>query len=126
MRNKYMTEAEWVACTDPTPMLEYLRGKASDRKLRLFACACCRRIWHVLNDERSRKAIEASERFADRLITPGQLMAACGAAQKVALKVLNPGSSDAALVEAVQAAHEVAKSAQTIPTRAHLMTYIPR
>jgi hypothetical protein len=35
-----MTEAEWLACTDPRPMLEYLRGRASERKLRLFYNCC--------------------------------------------------------------------------------------
>lgn len=34
-----MTEAEWLACADPTPMLEFLRGKVSDRKLRFIALA---------------------------------------------------------------------------------------
>src|SRR5947209_5624316 len=40
-----MTESEWLACTDPTPMLEFLRGKASDRKLRLLAAAGGRADW---------------------------------------------------------------------------------
>jgi len=60
-----MTEAEWLAATDPTPMLEFLKGKASDRRLRLFACACCRRIWHLLPNRLLRKSIEQMERFVD-------------------------------------------------------------
>ena len=55
-----MTEAEWLACTDPKPMLEFLRGKASNRKLRLFAVACSRRISRWVVDERSREALEIS------------------------------------------------------------------
>jgi hypothetical protein len=37
-----MTEVGWFACHDPEPMLQFLRGKVSERKLRLFACGCCR------------------------------------------------------------------------------------
>jgi hypothetical protein len=38
-----MTEAEWLACGDPRPMLDFLRGQASERKVRLFTLACGRR-----------------------------------------------------------------------------------
>jgi hypothetical protein len=40
-----MTEEEWLTATDPRPLLEFLWGKASDRKLRLFASASCRFGW---------------------------------------------------------------------------------
>jgi hypothetical protein len=60
-----MNEAEWRECTDPTTMLVFLRGKASDRKLRLFNCACCRCMWDRMVDERSRQAVEIAEQFAD-------------------------------------------------------------
>ena len=43
-----MTEAQWLGCPDPRPMLLYLKGKATRRKLRLFACAMSRRSLHLL------------------------------------------------------------------------------
>ena len=65
-----MTEAEWLACGDPKPMLRFLRGKASDRKLRLFAVAACR-AWPVDNHpegpEAVRRILLAAERLADDL-----------------------------------------------------------
>ena len=49
-----MTEAEWQGCDDPGRMLEFLRGKASDRRLRLFASACCHRLAPLLHSNQSR------------------------------------------------------------------------
>lgn len=70
-----MTESEWLAATDPAVMLESLRGtdRASDRKLRLFACACYHRVSHLLPDHRARAAVEVAERVADGTLPVGEL-----------------------------------------------------
>jgi hypothetical protein len=62
-----VTEAEWLHAADPLPMLEFVRGKASDRKLRLFSCACARRFWLLLADAHTRAVVRVSERYADGL-----------------------------------------------------------
>jgi hypothetical protein len=60
-----MTEAEWLAHTDLVRVLRSLSGTPSDRKRRLFAGACCRRIWHLLATEPPRQLVEQAERAAD-------------------------------------------------------------
>ncbi len=71
-----MTEAEWLACKDLNAMLEFLGERISSRKLRLFACACCRRVWPLLTEPTSRHAVEVAERYADGLATKEELLAA--------------------------------------------------
>src|SRR5262245_23770490 len=56
-------------------------GKArqpSKRKLRLFACSCCRRGNNLAYDQALRDAVETSERFADGLADIKELAAADG------------------------------------------------
>jgi hypothetical protein len=75
-----MTKAEWLECGEPEVMLSFLRSRVSDRKLRLFAVACCRHIWPLLIDDRSRQAIELAERFAERHASRAERVAARTAA----------------------------------------------
>jgi hypothetical protein len=59
-----MTEAEWLECRDPGPMIEFVRTRSSARKLRLFACACARRL-PVLGESEDLQIVALSERLAD-------------------------------------------------------------
>ena len=67
-----MVEAEWLSSNDPAAMLRSLaarysaqrrRGESPDvERLRLFACACCRRVWGLL-DEEHRKSVAMIEEY---------------------------------------------------------------
>jgi hypothetical protein len=92
-----VTESEWLASENPARMLRWLTGTPgfgpanatgllappsppSDRKLRLWACACCRQGWHLLTDPRSRRAVEVAERYADGDATEAERVAAADTA----------------------------------------------
>jgi hypothetical protein len=69
-----MTEGEWRTSADPLAMLEVVLGKASPRKLRLFALACARRVEDLIPANRpSRAALEVAGRFADRRASAEEL-----------------------------------------------------
>src|SRR4051794_39139767 len=76
VQNAPMTESDWDRSTDPQAMLAFLRDRgASDRKLRLFAVACSRRVWPLI-DDLGRAAVETAESFADGCADAEQLRAA--------------------------------------------------
>jgi hypothetical protein len=114
-----MTEAEWLAAIDLEKMLKFLRGRRSDRKLRLFAVAFCRGVRHLIADPRSRRAVEVAEQFAEALAPPGtveaaaegaldayrQAEAACDAAEDSARRSRWDSNRRASVVEGRSAAY---------------------
>jgi hypothetical protein len=63
----------WLAAISPRAGLDYLcsakacanRSKAGRRKLRLFLCACARRVWDLIPEGAHRKAVELGERLCE-------------------------------------------------------------
>jgi hypothetical protein len=104
-----MTEAEWLAATDPDPLLIFLDTQRFERKLRLFACACCRRITHLLVSQRSRDAVLLGERLADGLATEEEVSLAMADVED-ALDAINQGVREFRKWSSVIAAHSAAES----------------
>jgi hypothetical protein len=100
-----MKEAEWLASTDVDIMCGFLHDAAalfrtrrqgyvaghlarhlavprlafSERKSRLFAVACCRRILHLMPTDEARACVLAAEQYADGLIDDDGLSVAVAA-----------------------------------------------
>jgi hypothetical protein len=91
-----MTEEEWLACTDQVLLLHHLDCQmiASDRNLRLVACAACRQEWGSISDPRSRDAVAVAESFADGSASERELKKAYRKAKRVANA---DGNSDLAI-----------------------------
>ena len=71
-----MTEADWFAATDPAPPLRHVELRFTDRLRLLFMAGCCRRIWHLLTDERFRRVVEVAEDVAEGRATEAELQGA--------------------------------------------------
>jgi hypothetical protein len=105
-----MTSTEWSESADPELMLGKVLPSASDRKQRLFAVACCRRVmdWMLgiyegvgldrrLNDYR--KAVATAERFADGQATTEELREALSGADDACFINDPKGVTDATMQE---------------------------
>lgn len=89
-------EADWLHSTDPDLLLHLVRDKATDRQFRLFACACCRRVWHLLRDERSRQIVKVAEKYADDAVDDATLRDARAAGELVVSRfAAHDGQADA-------------------------------
>jgi hypothetical protein len=126
-----VTEAEWLNERLGSQLMlwelhtagKVYRTKSGRRKLRLFACACCRLVWELLPDRRSRVAVEVAEEFADGRATKEALGAARGNARELEYDSYSP---DAAGVRPRIAASMAASAAAPQPFSAAFdMTSFP-
>jgi hypothetical protein len=69
-----MTETDWLTCTQPQPLLDYIRGRASERKLRLLARAFAAQYVHLGEPESyNRHSVSIAEAAADGRVTRDEL-----------------------------------------------------
>jgi len=78
------------------------------KELRLFACACARDVWHLLEDERSKQAVIVAEKYAKGKASRDELAAAWDAARDAAWDAAGAAARDAAWDAAWDAARDAA------------------
>jgi len=63
-----VTEEQWLSTQDGSELLEFLAEELpqSDRKMRLAACACCRRVMRYLGSAEFNTLLRLTEASADR------------------------------------------------------------
>src|SRR5437764_652255 len=90
-----MTEEEWLGCADPKRMFEFARENSTDRKLRLFAVACCWPLWASMTQDSVSLAHAA---YDERILPTGNL-------DPVRLAILSDSLEDAGCTNATTLAH---------------------
>jgi hypothetical protein len=126
-----MTERDWLGPVDFDLLIDACLWLADQKKnrrnLRLWGCACCRRLGDLLPDRRSLAALEVAERLADGLAKRDEVRKARDAAKLVpqpqrgrgtpaefaarsAVLTLHPGIIDCSQTAAVGAAIALSES----------------
>jgi hypothetical protein len=94
-----VTEAQWLAATDPYRLTRHQAGR-TERKRRLLSCALARGVLDLLPHGEAAAAVEAAERFADGRATEEELRAAAGVVGRLAAGRPHAGTLAAAALAA--------------------------
>jgi hypothetical protein len=76
------TEDDWHTGTNFDLLLAFAAGRASRRKVRLFASACVRLLWDKLEGPELRRAVVVTEHFVDGRASAGELHVAANDANE--------------------------------------------
>jgi hypothetical protein len=71
-----MKPEEWYESTDPSELIRYAQHTTGDAELRMFACACVRRIWSLISDDSAKRAVKLAEAVAKGRADASALIAA--------------------------------------------------
>ncbi|QDU18480.1 hypothetical protein [Urbifossiella limnaea] len=109
-----MSDDEWRTCEDPAALIAALPADTPERPLRLFAAACCRRVWGLMPEDDCRRAVEAVECAAEDPAAAPEADAALEALQAGYHRVqgAEPGPRGAYLAATVAWFHDPVEAAQ--------------